>query len=113
MNETVLTLTTPDGPMDAFLVQPDGAANAPGVIVIQEAFGVNHHIREVCRRFAREGYVAIAPELFHRTGRGLLIDYNDFPAARPHMAALTNEGIATDINAALQELRKGSTRVGL
>ena len=43
------------------------AARYPGLLVFQEAFGVNAHIRDVTRRFAAQGFVAIAPELFHRT----------------------------------------------
>jgi carboxymethylenebutenolidase len=113
MHDSTITLSTPDGPMNAYLVVPDAGPSAPGVVVIQEAFGVNHHIRDVCQRFAREGYVALAPEIFHRTGAGLNFAYNDFMAARPHMAALTNDGLASDIHIALNELRQHSSRVGV
>ena len=56
--------------MRAFVAEPPGAANGAGVIVYQEAFGVNAHIRDVAGRFAAQGYLAIAPELYHRTGPG-------------------------------------------
>ena len=49
---------------------PAEGAKAPGLLVFQEAFGVNAHIRDVADRFAKQGYVAIAPELFHHWGRG-------------------------------------------
>jgi carboxymethylenebutenolidase len=52
---------------------------APAVIVFQEAFGLNGHIKGVVNRLAQEGYVAIAPALFHRTAPNDFIgDYNDF-----------------------------------
>jgi len=68
-------------------------------MVFQEAFGVNEHIRDVTRRFAGEGYVAIAPELFHRTAPGFEGSYTDFGAVQPHMQALTREGLTADIRA--------------
>ena len=55
-------------------------AKAPGLLVFQEAFGVNAHIRDVTDRFAKQGYVAIAPEMFHRTAPGFEGDYSNFPA---------------------------------
>lgn len=77
--------------------------NLPAMILFQEAFGVNHHIRTVADRFAAEGYVVIAPELFHRTApKGFEGDYNDFAAIMPHYNALTNEGLAADIQACYQ-----------
>jgi len=58
--------------MGIFAAIPDSAGpRLPGVIVLQEAFGVNEHVRGVCRRFARAGFVAAAPELFHRIGPAL------------------------------------------
>ena len=100
------TLKVSDGTtMRAWFAQPkDGAAHA-GLLVFQEAFGVNAHIRDIAERFAKEGYLAIAPELFHRTGTGLEIRYDDFPSAMPHMRALTDAGIEADQRAAYQWLR--------
>lgn len=103
------TLQTPDGPMDAFLALPEGSAPAPALVVAQEAFGVNRHIQEVCRRLAREGYIALAPELFHRTGAGMELLYTNIEAVMPHLARLTNAGIEMDLQAALEYLR-GLTR---
>ncbi|MFA7293656.1 MAG: dienelactone hydrolase family protein [Rhodocyclaceae bacterium] len=56
------------GEMVAYRAQPAGAANMPVVLVVQEIFGVHEYIRDVCRRLARLGYLAIAPELFARQG---------------------------------------------
>ncbi|HEV7394766.1 MAG TPA: dienelactone hydrolase family protein [Burkholderiales bacterium] len=103
LKESPVTLETSDGSMDAFQVIPDVETPAPAVIIAQEAFGVNTHIKDVCRRFASEGYVALAPDMYHRTGRMLSFAYDD-PKRREPFAALTNEGIESDINAALAHL---------
>jgi carboxymethylenebutenolidase len=69
-------------------------------MVFQEAFGVNHHIRALTDRFAREGYIAIAPEFFHRTAPpGFEGSYDDFVALAPHMKAMTPSGMEADIRA--------------
>lgn len=71
-----------------------------GVLVVQEAFGVNDHIEDVCRRFAAEGWLAVAPHLFHRTGDPKL-GYTDMTPVREHMGSLTTETILEDIDTAL------------
>ncbi|WP_345948400.1 dienelactone hydrolase family protein [Mucilaginibacter sp. PAMB04274] len=81
------------------------SAGTPAIIVLQEAFGVNGHIRKVTERFAQEGYIAIAPELFHRTAPEKFEgSYDNFPAVMPHMQALTPEGLTADLQAAYQWL---------
>jgi carboxymethylenebutenolidase len=57
-----------DGTMPAYRAMPKGGKNLGTVLVVQEIFGVHEHIKDVCRRFAKEGYLAIAPELFARQG---------------------------------------------
>ena len=69
---------------------------ARAIIVVQEAFGVNDHIREVAERFAAQGYYAVAPEFFHRSGSPE-VDYDDFPAAMAPMGELNKEGITEDL----------------
>src|SRR5438045_7815935 len=54
-----------------FLAQPDTGGRLPGVVVIHEAFGLNDGIKEITRRFAREGYVALAVDLFAGRNRAL------------------------------------------
>ncbi len=62
-----ITITVPDGSFAAYLATPD-AANARGtaIVVIQEIFGINADMRETCDNFAREGFVAICPDLYWR-----------------------------------------------
>ncbi|WP_199269677.1 dienelactone hydrolase family protein [Mucilaginibacter lacusdianchii] len=97
-----------DTTMSAYVALPVNKTDkTPAILVLQEAFGVNSHIRNIADRFAAEGYVAIAPELFHRTApKGFEGSYTDFPAVMPHMQALSNEGLATDLQAAYDWLQQ-------
>ncbi len=83
--------------------QPMGAPKG-GLVVVQEAFGVNPHIEDVTRRFAAEGWLAVSPHLFHRTGDPQL-GYEDFSQVMPHMAALSADEILTDLDVALAHLQ--------
>lgn len=91
--------------MRAWVARPKEEGAHPGLLVFQEAFGVNAHIRDVAGRFAREGFVAVAPELFHRTGAGFDGRYDDFPSVMPHMKALNDASMAADHRAAFDWLR--------
>ena len=95
-----VTLPVNGGPMRAFVARPAEAGPHPGIIVFQEAFGVNAHIRDVTARFAAEGFVAIAPELFHRTASGFEGSYADFASVMPHFQAITTDGMIADARAA-------------
>jgi carboxymethylenebutenolidase len=95
--------------MAAYVARPELRGPHPGLLVFQEAFGVNHHIRNVCERFAAEGYVAIAPELFHRTApAGFEGSYTDFPSIMPHYQAVTTETAEADIRSAYDWLRSNA-----
>ncbi len=96
-----VTLSVSDGTtMPAYVARPTGGGSAPGLLVFQEAYGGNAHIRDVTERFARAGYTAVAPALFHRTDGDFEGGYTDFGAAMPHLQALTDEGQSADIRAA-------------
>jgi carboxymethylenebutenolidase len=86
--------------MKGYVAAPEGTAKLPAMLVFQEAFGVNAHIRDVADRFAAAGYFSIAPELFHRSGPGFEGAYDNFPAVMPHMQALTVEGMSQDVQSA-------------
>jgi len=101
-----ITLKVSDGTkMDCFVARLRDGEPRPGLIVLQEAFGVNEHMRDVTERFGREGFVAIAPELFHRSAPGFEGDYNNFDAVKPHMAAMTREGTDADLRAVFEWLQ--------
>lgn len=102
-----VSLTVADGTsMNAYVAAPAEGAKAPGIIVFQEIFGLNAHIRDLAERFARQGYVAIAPELFHRTAPGFEGPYTDLQVCMPHMQAMTPEGNIADARAVFDWLQK-------
>jgi len=94
--ENYLTVGTPSGSMPVFTCAPEGK-KSPVIIVIQEVFGVNEHIKEICRRFAREGYLALAPEIFHRKGHHITAPYGEREAIMPLLGMLSNENLISDI----------------
>ena len=102
--ETVQLSVSDGTTMPAYVARPAQGGKA-GLLVLQEAFGVNVHIRDLTERFAREGYTAIAPALFHRTGPDFEGTYTDFPAVMPHMQGLTDAGQGADIQAAYDWLK--------
>jgi carboxymethylenebutenolidase len=102
MADTNHTLTTPDGAMELYEATPDGSPRG-AVVVIQEAFGVNDHIRDVTRRFAAAGYHAVAPSLFHRAGGGTAA-YGDFAAVLPLFEGVSDDGVLGDVDVTLAHL---------
>jgi carboxymethylenebutenolidase len=100
MKESIVTLPTSGGPMDLHCFLPESAAGRlPAVIVLQEAFGVNPHMKRVCRRVAQAGYAVFSPELFHRSGKGLEFGYDEFPRIKPILAEITNAMVLDDLRA--------------
>ena len=61
-------IPTADGNIPAYFARPEGAGPFPTVLVIEEIFGVHEYIKDTCRRFAKAGYLAVAPELYARQG---------------------------------------------
>lgn len=86
--------------MRGYLARPEGVPRA-AIMVFQEIFGVNEHIRDIAERFAKEGYLALAPELFHRTAPGFDVGYSeaDMGPAFGQMQAMTGEGLEADAKA--------------
>jgi carboxymethylenebutenolidase len=103
METTTIDLATPDGPMALYTAAPEGAPRG-AVIVVQEAFGVNDHIRAVTRRCADAGFSAVAPALFHRAGGGTA-SYDDFASVLPLYEGLDDAAIIVDLDATLEHLR--------
>lgn len=96
-----ITIPVQDGTtMGAYLARPETAGRHPGLLVLQEAFGVNEHIRGLVRRFAYQGFVALAPELYHRAAPGFEGLYDDVGTAAAHMKAMTPRGLELDLEAA-------------
>jgi carboxymethylenebutenolidase len=102
MGKTV-TVESAGAKMGLYEAQPKGTARG-AVIVIQEAFGVTEHIQDVCDRFAAEGYLAVAPHIFHRSGDPI-IAYDKMQEVIPHVMQLKAEGLEVDIDGTLAYLK--------
>jgi carboxymethylenebutenolidase len=61
----MVTLTTTDGTVDAYVALPPGTGRVPAVIIVHEWWGLGEQIKEVARRMAQQGYIAIVPDLYH------------------------------------------------
>jgi len=93
--------------IDAYYARPSGDGPYPGVVVIQEIFGINEHIRDVTQRFARAGYAAIAPALYQRLAPGFEVGYEpeDIRIGREYKNQTRADELLSDIQAALDFLK--------
>lgn len=94
-----------DGRMSGFAARPTAHGKFPAVIVVQEAFGLNDHIKDVAARLAREGYVTLAPDLYYRE-KDAVVGYDDLPNAIRLMMTLCDDKIVTDMGAAVSYLQQ-------
>ena len=93
--------------MHAYLARPEQAGSYPGVLLCMEVFGVNAHVRSVADRVAAEGYVVLAPDLFHRTGPGVELGYDEEGLAKgiELMTQVRADELIADLAAAHGALR--------
>jgi carboxymethylenebutenolidase len=102
-------LTIPNGDLQiaAYLAQPASEGQFPAVIVIQEIFGVNAHIREVTERIAKAGYIAIAPAIYQRQAPGFETGYTpeDIKIGRQYKEQTTASELISDIQATINYLK--------
>lgn len=112
--------TSDDDTFSAYLALP-GSGHGPGVLVIQEVFGVNAYIRDVCDRLAAAGYVALAPDLFWRLDPGVEFDSSDEANIGPAVelanrwdpvAGLSDLGDALDHLRSLDETQGATAAIG-
>jgi len=100
--------------LKAYVAEPAAAESSPAAIVVQEWWGLNEHIRDVARRLAREGYFAIAPDLYSRQGHRVATEPN---GAAQLMGGLKKEDGIADLQTTVQWLRAQqstrSTRIGI
>ena len=104
---STIQLNTPDGKMEAYEARPKDAAARPAVIVLMEAFGVNSHIKDVTERVAREGYVAVAPDLYHREPERV-VPYTEMQKAIGIMNRLQDPKVMSDVGAVISHLKSQS-----
>lgn len=110
-----LTLTAEDGhKLGAYRAAPTGAPRA-GVVIVQEIFGVNSHIRRVTDGYAADGYVALAPALFDRVEPGVQMGYQqaDIERGRAIRAKAGWDSMVTDLRAATEALRAERLKVAV
>jgi carboxymethylenebutenolidase len=106
------TLTAADGHrLTAWRTGPEDARH--GLVVVQEIFGVNQHIRNVCERFAAAGYAVVAPALFDRIRPGIELGYTpeDIAQGRDLRSKIADKDVMVDIDAAASAL--GSRPLGI
>jgi carboxymethylenebutenolidase len=105
-----IPLTSSDGHrLRAYVASPDTPAQS-SIVVIQEIFGVNSHIRSIADSYAREGFYAIAPALFDRSQPGIELNYNSADAQRGMQIAtqIGLEKALLDISAAITQAAQGT-----
>jgi len=92
--------------MGAYVAKPQGEGAWPGVLLFMEIFGINEHIRSVADRVAGEGYVVLAPDLFHRTAPGIELGYDEegLTTGITHMSQVKASQALADVAAAIAAL---------
>jgi carboxymethylenebutenolidase len=102
----MLEIETPSGPMPAYLSRPEADAPRPAVVVLMEAFGLVPNLKSETDRIARMGYVAIAPDLYHRLAPDNTAGYDELPKAIGLMGRLSDDDFLEDMRATLDHLKR-------
>lgn len=95
-----------DGSIPAYRAMPATGKNFPVVLVVHEIFGVHEHIQDICRRFAKLGYLAIAPELFARQGD--VSQLRDIPGIRKVVSKVPDAQVISDLDATVAWVAKSA-----
>lgn len=102
-----------DGEIPAYRAMPAKGKNFPVALVVQEIFGVHEHIKDICRRFAKAGYLAIAPEMYARQGNVANLPMNQI---MPIVSKVPDEQVMSDLDSAVAWAKKNggnTTRLGI
>ncbi len=94
-----------DGSMPGFTARPAAAGKYPAIVVVQEAFGLNAHIKDVAARLAREGYATLAPDLYYRE-KNAVVGYDNSQEAIRLMMGLWDDKVVKDMGAAITYLQQ-------
>ena len=92
--------------MPIYVAEPKGTGPYPVVIVFVEAFGVNEHIKDVTRRLAAEGYLAVCPDLFYRQGKRLVFGYDEIPKVMPVMQKIYDGQTNADVRCVIDHVKR-------
>jgi carboxymethylenebutenolidase len=93
------------GGVPAYLARPDDQGRFSAILICFEAFGLNNHIKEVCERLAREGYVAIAPDFYHRQPEPRTSSYSDMEYTFKLAGTLIDTDAMNDARRAIDYLK--------
>ena len=89
--------------INAYLSRPAAAGRYPGVVVIMEAFGLNDHIKDVARRFAAQGYIAVAPDMYTREGAP---DPSNMDSVIQTMLSVPDTQAVADLDGAIVHIKR-------
>jgi len=94
-----IEIPTADGHIPGYYAQPNTGKTHPVILVVQEIFGVHEHIQDVCRRIAKHGYLAIAPQLYYRQGE--VSQIADIAQIMPIVGKVPDAQVMSDLDAAV------------
>ncbi len=101
LRQGMVEVPVQDGVMSGYYAAPAAAGHPPLILVIQEIFGLHEHIKDVCRRFAHEGYMAVGLELYQRQGDAS--QYTDMSELiRDIVAKVPDEQVLSDLDSAVE-----------
>ena len=107
----MVQLDRPDIKLNAYMAHPKTImATTPGVVMVHAIWGVDAQIRDTVRRYAKEGYICIAPALFQRTNPPSGDELSDYTVFRASASALTDEQTHGDLKASFDAIRKLAPR---
>jgi len=99
-----VTIASGGGKMPAYLARPASGGPYPALVVLMEAFGLNDQMRRMTDRFAAEGFVALAPNLYHRQPDNV-VGYDNLPGAFKLMGTINYDQVVGDVTAAISYLK--------
>jgi len=99
-------IPAPDGEIPAYRAMPAKGKNFPVVLVVQEIFGVHEHIKDICRRFAKVGYLAVAAEMYARQGD--VSKLTDINAIMPIVGKVPDAQVMSDLDATVAWAKKNN-----
>ena len=96
---------------DVYVAKPESQALAT-IVILQEIFGITDHIKDICNQYAAHGYLAVAPALYDRIRKNIVLDYSSFLEGKDYKIQLNDEQTLMDIEAAIALAEKDS-KVGV
>jgi carboxymethylenebutenolidase len=108
---SMTTLKAADGHvLDAYVARPKGRPKG-GLVILQEIFGLNGHMKHVADEYAADGYLCVAPAMFDRVQKNLVLGYTEFQPARDAVAKLTEPMLLADLGASTKAAAEGGAVV--